>query len=106
MALCKFCSMDIPDTARICPYCRKRAKGMAPGWIVMLVLLGCVMAFFVIADFVANVEKKEMAELKPEIMKFMYTCMDENKGDVHYCVGWSATKFNKTNKEIYKILAQ
>ena len=37
--LCKYCKMEIPKGAKVCPHCRKRQKGGVLKWIVIVVVV-------------------------------------------------------------------
>ena len=43
MKECKYCKMQIPEKAKVCPYCRKRLRGR---WI--RIVLGSIAALFVL----------------------------------------------------------
>jgi len=43
---CKYCSMDIPDSAKICPYCRKR-QGI-PMFVFILAPIAALIILFII----------------------------------------------------------
>jgi RNA polymerase subunit RPABC4/transcription elongation factor Spt4 len=63
---CKYCAMEIPNEARICPYCRKKLPRYIPGWVslvvIVLVLYSCTKMFNNPPDTVSYDEAQAQAD--------------------------------------------
>ena len=46
---CKYCAMEIPSAAKICPYCRK-----TKGWTLRAKTVGFVIGFIVLGEFMSS----------------------------------------------------
>lgn len=96
--MCKYCSMMIPKTARVCPYCRK-SQGWTTGAkigliIIILILFG---AIFMIG-YVAN---KPSPNSDEEIAKIIYYSMQDRISS--YLKAPATAKFPYYDKSFVKI---